>query len=341
MSNPTLAGFDKHARQFIDEIVRYGWRGRVTSKGGYLAKSPDGITLTVPQKMQGAGYSRNGDQARSIFRRWLHDQGHLAPEDAAVVDTYVHAVEAEMDGDTISADILIGASQRHFADREQQVATTSPAITSERPWLARKQPSKTGGTKYESAAVVERQWDNGTVDYACSVCLAGWTSPNPRSVAAHYGHAHTVRGEGIPTAEAQQHLQPGGDYTEPETTREYTPTDRLLEALTAFLREQIAEVPMGAEDLARLFLTWAHERPDLDPEAREPIALTDAQIVARIRSMVWQPIAVDLANAQDELQKAREEVAEARRQRDDVTARMASVERDLKALDDIIKGIGR
>lgn len=350
MTTPSLTGFDKRARQMIDLALQRGWTGRMTSKGHFLAKAPDGkTTITIPSKMDSK--ARGAANAMSIFKRWMREQG--TPQAAALMDLAVEGLDSiryddgdliavgNMD-DLIAVDILTGAAKKKMA-LEAPTPKGTPVertVLTEKPWLARKSPNKHGGTLYESAAVTERTYSDGTVDYACST-RCGYESDNARSVAAHYGKAHTIKGEGTPADEAVKNTVPGVDYTEPDTTR-YKPTERLVHALAAFLADLPDLSAMSADDLAVAFLTWANDRPDLDGiEKQPPRPLTDTEIVARIRTLVGQPLAIELDRTRDALASALERVEALTAERNEIAARMVSVERDLDAMRDLMNAIGR
>lgn len=353
MSTHDLSNFDSEAKAFIANLAEHGWTGRVTGKGDFLAKAPGGgPTLTVPKRMK-TGRGRNGDQARTIFKRWLeadptryNDNDRTAMEAMTVVgdllarDADGHLVATGTAEEIMLAETVMAGARK----RIKPVHVPSPEpILRETPWLARKSPSATGGTLYESEAVIQRDLvgPDGTVestDYRCAFEGCGYNATKPRSVAAHYGKAHTMKGEAEPAG--QTATVPGVDYVEPMTTRDYTPTQRLLDALSEFLEGTLDLRNVTAEELALTFLTWSHDRPDLDHETREAVVLTDEQIVARIRSLVWSPVAVDLGNARDAVAKAERERDEAIAQRDEIAARMAKVERDLQAFRDLAGQVG-
>jgi hypothetical protein len=191
--------------------------------------------------------------------------------------------------------------------------SASGASATVRPWMARKASRSDGGITYESGAVLERTSSTGVVDYLCAA-RCGFASDKPRSVAAHYGKAHTAKGE--------QAAEPGATgidpaYTEPLTHRAYRPSQRLIQTLAEHLRG----LDIGAltdEELAEEFLTWAHDRPDLpEPEPREPL---DAEaILERVRRLVWSP-----------------QISECHRALDEATQRAERAESNLSAMRDLL-----
>jgi hypothetical protein len=172
--------------------------------------------------------------------------------------------------------------QRIIEAIDNGVIIVEPLI---RPYLARKHSGKDGGTRYESQTTLERVWPNGKTDYVCMVCE--WESENPRSVAMHFGQEHTRKGQTEPAGEGPHHIDP--EYTEPLTSREYRPTERLIMAAAEAIRALMDDEEATPESIARAFLEWAHYRDDIDHEPRPLVPLTDRQILDKIRMLVGQP----------------------------------------------------
>jgi len=350
-----LRGFDSRARSIIETAHQFGWTGRVTTKGHYLMRAPDGLAITVPSKLDGRPRSEKNTIAP--FRKWLREHSpHATAIMDSVADVIVDAGPEEFVTDSIVDAIVVAKAARvsHAAmdydartyratlptPTEEPAMPTPPVSTDPArrtftvsPWLAKKSPNRFGGTLYPSPTTLQRTWSDGDVDYACALDGCGYTSDKPVSVARHYGAAHTRSGETAPAHTDE--VVPGVDYTEPQNTRDgdYVPSDRLVEALAEWLRR--TNLNVSPPELAALFLTWAHERPDLaDVEHRQPEPMTDADILGRIRALVWS----EAANERDALA---DRLATAAAERDAAVARLESVERDLQALSDIVDGIRR
>lgn len=290
---PDLRGFDKENRELVYAMIDSGWTGRITSKNHWLGRSPDGkATVTVPSKN---GNNRGLKNATAQFMKWVRD--NATPEER---DLYAAADGAT---DPVVREVIIETLSSKQAHRMVAESIKEPTLVEQRPWLARKQPGRNGGVMYESEAVVERLWSDGTTDYACSTGC-GYVAESARSVATHYGKAHTAKGETPPASQdGPHHVAP--DYTEPLTSR-YTPTDRMVATLMGVLNDILNETADMRETAIRL-LTWIHERPDLEPrEERERQPLTDTDILNRIRVLVGQP---DLSNQIDALKAANDELA--------------------------------
>jgi hypothetical protein len=209
-------------------------------------------------------------------------------------------------------------------------------LVSTRPWLARKKHGPIGGERYESEAVVENHFSDGSIEYVCAFGC-GYSNPNPRGVAVHYGKSHTAKGEVAPAGEGPRHIDV--TYTEPTYHREYNPQDRLIKALTSWLEENwTSELDM--DEVALMFLTWAHERPDLESIERDVVAYTETEMVQRIRAIVGQPFSVELKDAQGRVDELEAQLTQRTTERDEANARLVKVQRDLDAIKDMLGGIG-
>lgn len=248
---PALPGFAKENRTLVYAMVDAGWTGRMTSKGHFLAKAPDGKKqITVPAKN---GNNRGLANAKAAFTRWLKDT--LPPEVQEV--------------DRAAAEFL-----------QESREAAGPTVVETRPWLARKSPGKDGGFLYPSKAVLERHWSDGTTDYVCSECE--YESKSPRSVAAHYGGVHS---EGRSEQNPPTVIDP--TYTEPVHSG-YRPTERMVDTLMSVLNDILNDTADMRETAVRL-LTWMNDRPDIDHEPRPVVPLSDRQTLDKIRLLVGQP----------------------------------------------------
>lgn len=291
---PDLPGFAKENRELVNAMCEYGWKGRITSKGHWMAKAPDGKTqITVPAKN---GNNRGLKNAHATFMRWVKAQ--MPPEVAEAWEA------AKTEPDPIIADVMADGVVRHMAQKamqdnatreyEEAVAHVKKAIEEGtiviepliRPWLARKQPGPNGGTRYESQAVLERIWPDGRTDYTCSFAGCDYVNDKPVSVARHFGAAHTRNGNVQPAGEGPVHPDPS--YTEPTQTRDYRPTERMVDTLMAVLDDILNDTADMRETAIRL-LTWMNERPDIEHESRPLVPLTDRQVLDKIRMLVGQP----------------------------------------------------
>jgi hypothetical protein len=335
---PDLPGFDKENRELVYAMHDAGWTGRRTSKGHFLAKAPDGSTqITVQAKN---GNNRGLRNAKSTFLRWVRE--HMTPEENDLFD------KAKEETDPLVKDVLAESlvrkqSTRVMQERDERIHTEireaikKGSIVIEplvRPWLARKHAGKDGGTRYESQTTLERVWPDGRTDYQCAFPGCTWQSPSPRSVAMHYGQQHTRKGESEPAGVGPHHPDP--QYTEPVSSRDYRPTQRLVDALADFIdTTDLSKVT--PEELAVMFLTWAHERPDIEHEPRPLVPLTDKQTLDRIRMLVGMPD----PDQTDKIESLTGELIEARRQRDEANAHLAKVQRDLNDIRELMGEVGK
>jgi len=286
---PSYNGFSPQSKKIIDHLEQLGWTFTVSGKGHALGKAPDGVTTcAIGRKLSRA--DRSQQNAEAVVRSWIRSQ---APEDVARIETVASAMVAS-DPDPVLDAVMDRAVDKHVSkavsislDRSDSELT----LVSAKPWLSRMGTNRTKLTAslVENDRVLERTWSDGTVDWVCSLC--GYRADAPRSVAAHYGQTHTKSGEAEKRDASARVPVATGVHVDPATIRNgytghgYTPTDRLVAALMAFLSEQ-GDIG-GLEETAVAALRWFHERPDLEPaEEREPHTMTDAEIIARVRLLV-------------------------------------------------------
>jgi hypothetical protein len=325
-----IPGFDDKAMGLIELLSDYDWTGRVTSKGHWLGKSPDGKTsITIPSKMDNP--SRAEKNAKATFKRWVREQ---YPDIAVALDA------ADNEDDPMIQDILMGKAHRQVAELavtqaakhfEKELSNAMMEWPVRTPWLAHKASNTKGGVRYESEAVVQRTWNNGDVDYECAFPECGYTNTNPRSVGVHYGRQHTMKGETPPaTQDGPKIIDPA--YTEPLLQRDYKPTDRLITALAAVLEKLNGHGTPS--EMAEEILRWFHDRPDIEHVSRPDVQLTDADILFRIRRLVAPTLEGDLTQARAELETVKVE-------RDLAIAQLAKVSRDLESIKELIGEVGR
>ena len=323
-------GFDSKARFFVDLVESHGWSVRRTSKGHIMARTPEGtepkLQVTIPPRMD-SHHTRSSQNVKAAIQRWMRSN---ASETVRVIDA---GHDARADGDDIAAEVMFRGAARKIEE------AVPPAVTIDYdgPWMAHKRYRPDGGTRYESAAVRERRYSDGRVDYYCSLAPNGceYESMNPKSVAVHYGKAHTAKGDEPALPDGATMVDP--DYTEPLTSRTYNPTARLVEALAAWFSsdDRLDDGMLSPTTLAESALRWMHERPDLEDvehASREP--LTDAQIIERIRRLVSSPL-------ESEVSFLRQQNERLIRERDDNAAALVAVQTDLAALREMFDSVGR
>lgn len=336
-------GFSKEAKELIARLERQGWTFRLSSNGHAFGRSADGETMTISPRLSRA--NRSYQNTLADVKRWERTQREVD----AVIDAGGPEVEAlgtvlsatrPVDDPVIGA-VLEAAAQKHARRAMAEPATSLPrgvdgdvepsssTVEDRRPWKARMGSSRRKATTdyYESSTVDEVTYSDGSKMYACRFEGCPYTSDRPRSVARHFGSAHTAKGETekvdaskrVPIAEGVAFDRAD---MEPEHHRTYSPSERLVKALTEFLESAGTLDPAG---LAYAALTWFHDRPDLgDPEVRERGPLTDAEVVARIRLLVGGRD-VELEAKYEELLRRHDAVCE---ERDELSARLGEVVED-------------
>ena len=279
-----LPGFDSNAVKIIRALEAYEWRFTMSSRGHAIGSAPDGETrCSIGRKLTRG--NRSQQNAEAVVKQW---ERHL--EAIALAWQVAKARDAYMDNpvNPVLDHVLLAGSQkkaRKALDLLESEPESRVTEVGRQPWLARQGTHREKGTTslYESQAVLEVTWSDGTLSYACPKC--DYTAERPRSVSSHF-RAHVRSG----TAEAV------GELPRPSVARDvpiavedignqypghgYKPTERLLAELEEWLAGNTWE---STGDLARLMLTWAHERRGVAPIAE---ALTDAQILAKVRLLV-------------------------------------------------------
>lgn len=270
-------------------ISQFGWTAREQVNGSVVFTMPGASNQSLRKpdmriKDQKWHHKTAMDFAQRILKATpLHIKERLLAE----MDEF--GVEAMSDlAISAATPVVTVAAVAPKPKREPEESGQVPSLTRV-PWMASR-----GATLYESKAVVEVRDGDEVVWYECPTC--SHREDNPRSAAAHYRRAHRV---GL-----------GRDNQNPSSAvnTDYRPSLRLLEALAEFLAAGDWVTP---EDAALSALVWFHERPDLgDPEFRHFPAMTDTQIVQRIRTLVGTGV------TEEEMEDLREKVEWWKRQQD-------------------------
>lgn len=294
MADLVLTGFHQKMRDLIGTAIDLGWSARQdpthTARGNtsVLLHNYDGTVSIRVTPVRQINDAKLETMRRKVVR-YADPVKRFAV--AALLD---QAAERGRDPVTQLIEALPSSAQ---AIMFETVPETERVVTGERPWLARKAASSKGGKVYESATAIERTWSDGSMDYICAFPGCGWTNVRARSVANHYGSAHTAKGETEPYVQTPTY--PGHDYFEPLTHRPYRPSDRLVQALADWLAGHVTGDSTFTE-WADAMLRWQHERPDLpdvEPTKRPP--LSPEEILEEIRHLVGAPLASRLAEAEE------------------------------------------
>jgi hypothetical protein len=283
-----LGGFDANAKKIITTLEGYGWVFEVSSKGHAVGKAPDGTTTcSVARRLSRA--NRSQQNAEAVVKRW---ERHLEVQKLGLSVEALGADTGAIFDPVIDGVIAAGVQKRVEAlTRDERAARDGGDVVSRKPWLARQGTSREKGTTslYESHAVVEVTYADGTTEYECAREGCDYSSTNPRSVSSHF-RAHVRNGEAEPVGDLPRPSVAKDVPVDPESIGNnypghgYTPTERLVKALAHALSQA------GTGDLTALAyaaLVWAKERPDLgDVEGRGREPLTDSEIVQRVRLLV-------------------------------------------------------
>lgn len=288
----------KDVRELLAEMAVLGWTFR-PGKSRIICTPPfppDFRPMSVSRAFTGRGKANTWAAFRRWKERYVPEERSLEAE--RMVRTSIAAGKAEEEGDEIAAAVLDAAAMKHTVAvvRDEHEAHEARRMVDRRPWMARKGSSRHGGgRKYESKAVIEREWSDGSVDYVCAYEGCNWNSDDPVSVARHYGGTH---GAERPVGDTRPPTVFVPDYTE-TGRRNYRPSRRLVDAVLGVIANADGRLyPQWVEDpesLAEAILTWMHERPDLEEVARGPREpMSDEEILERIRALLGQPFAAQV-----------------------------------------------
>lgn len=177
-----------------------------------------------------------------------------------------------------------------------------PKVSKIKPWVARHAMRPDGGEMYESRAVLERRWTDGTTDYICAFDGCDFVNVEARSVASHYGGKH---GKDKPATQRREDMfvDPGISWTPSERQR------GRISRLTKELMEASEHIPedVHGEDAARALAEYIvkhrdEERDRLSQDETTP--LSAEQVVERIRRMVDGGVYADLLARIDQVETA-------------------------------------
>lgn len=263
-------------RTWWGKVFRYGDPSRVQMLKDFLAEETGEVSFNELKDM-----FVKGGPLRDTLTRFIADHHGDFPTAQRTFLEAVHNQAIEMGA--IPDDRPKEEPQRSVT--EQPKPSNGPAtLVIERPWQARHTMRASGGEVYESAAVIEQQWSDGSLSYRCSQC--DFTSPIPRTVASHYGGKH---GRERPTRSAQEL-----SFIDP--TVRWVPTERQRGRIARLATEiDGAKTELGADATATAIAEWIVQRRDEASAVTErDTTLTPDGIIDRIRRLVDGGVYADL-----------------------------------------------
>jgi hypothetical protein len=164
-------------------------------------------------------------------------------------------------GDPQGARSLLSDEEAEAEVQRIIAATSQRHIVSTEPWSAHGRRSRTGDSMvYPSEAVMQRNWSDGTKDYACRYEGCDYVRDIARPVANHYGAVHS-RGQGVQPKAPEDGIDP--DFT--HTTAQKRRISKLRAEIDAAMT---AAFDVGAEADAIWIATWIVEHR-ADPQREE------------------------------------------------------------------------
>ena len=310
MSDIDVSALHEDAAFAVRMAIELGFRAEQDRVGTVILHAPHHpITLSVPPVRQWNRRKMDTLQRKIIKYadpvKRMTVAAALDPDEKGVDPTYdspiframLASVDPRLGDDGIlhsddPVNPLVPPSEPPAPEPPQE-SPDGARIVKSSPWLAAAGPA-TGnrpGRRYESEAVIERHWSDGSIDYVCSWPGCGFTHPsNPRAVASHYGGSkdHAKVGPQSP-----QYADP--DYVEPITHH------RSAQNRAARLARELALVIVDADGNLEAAayddpLEWARtvaerivaardaNRLTRETESGEP--MTPEELIERIRVIV-------------------------------------------------------
>ena len=274
------AKYSKDIKELVANAVDLGWTLHVANDAGIYIMSHDGL------KKRHFNPSKKSGPITRMKREVIK---HADPARVAAINERLDQREVEQFEAKKKAARAVRPTPPKVTPRDVQqlaekfngpehpvVEPTAPEperwIVSERPHLSHRSAAR--GTKpgkvYESHAILQREWSDGTVDYRCRVCE--FSSAKPLSIRGHWA-LHVRAGEApkfdpakVVELDDPSYVAPVG----PRRTRSSTP----VESSDADVLAQIRALVGGADPQA---LTAAEERiRELEERIRELEAALEA-----------------------------------------------------------------
>lgn len=335
-----LSNICKVGRELVQFAVLLGWYARNTHGGGVLLTAPlnKRQKITVPAK---SGIQDHNASAWADRLVRYADPVRLLALEAQRSD----AMETGKDGFAWQAWVgPDGEVQENlvYSDPEPEPEPVvppvrTPTVLSERAWLAKN--GKEEGWRYESGAVIERRWSDGSLDYRCALDGCGYTSATPQTVAAHYRSS-----KDHPKVDGNRHQL----RTEPYEVKHRGAAQRAahLAAQIAAALEDIGK-SLGSYDgwtelaveVAEKIIADRDENRNVEESERGP--LTPEQVLERIRVLVDNGQFVALREENDALNERVAElevsVGECGQRAEDAENEAAAIRGEWEALNSFIQ----
>ena len=291
----------KDAKALLWVGFHCGWRITRGPGGFVILTGPNSIRIEVPNNdtLSMSGFR---SRVRKILRHRTTNIPVVAMMQQVIDKTKVDAAHAQMLMQLASEVQAVGTVPAE--ESQSQPESVSPAdsggseskpapvvtgkhrkrrITKEEPWSAHKGSTTDGvSTTYPSDAVMERQWNDGTKDYACRWEGCPFTHESPQSTARH--NASHKRGEG-------KQPQPEVDGVDPDHTPAKRARIRRLRVEVDGALQAAFEQGIDFEvvDQAEWIATWIieHRITPVNPTGtEEPTPMTAEEALDKIAAIV-------------------------------------------------------
>lgn len=282
MTDLNLSRQTRAAQQLIALAIELGWIAKPMVGGSVKITSPDAEHSQMHIFPAGASLNaRKEEQLRRKIWRYGDPMRRLELEAVAAAPGVTRGITIPVIADQVVREVAEDEGYGAVPTLEAPTAT----VVSEHPWMARRGSSAHEGRHYESAAVIERKWSDGSTDYRCSWPGCDFSAPAPISVSRHYGRSkdHMPRDPGDvvrgPAYEWTPRSQSKADRLAREIAKAWSlvPMDVAADK-DAFIQKMAEQIIREREQ--------RHEVHDGDTETGGGEPLTPEQVIERIRRLV-------------------------------------------------------
>lgn len=292
----------KDVREVIETAVMFGWKMHISGSNS--------VTIVSYDERKKYHFSATGRSSNSLNRIKRDVIRYGEPDKLLIADSILGMKDVELAQLATSLLPAVGQegtvvdhrpeleAEKAEAERKKAEQRPTPAampkkaersqcertIVKQGPMLAK----ASDGKGYDSNAITQREWSDGSIDYKCNDC--DYTSPNRLSVRGH-----------ISSHRKGPRPMPDRFPAEVPNAASYKPNKNRVAALAAVIDELMREGEMDPQTLALHALTWVHEQSRKGTtlaEEREPMGPED--VLNRIRALLDDGTQMEALREQDE-----------------------------------------
>lgn len=287
-----------HSRGLVALATELGWLLRQKSNGGVVIAAPNNPSITMEiapvrqfneakLRTMARKVMRYGDPMKLAVLHAANDKDTVGYDSA---NNGLHKLLQELNrtGGKIVVEQPEPPAPVAPAPKpvKAEPVKAEPVILAVGQWLARKNSLSSGGGRvYQSHAVLERNWSDGSTDYLCAWPDCDYSAATPYSVSTHYGRSksHSLTGTQTPLLEVPVYEPSGIRHGASTEARARRLARELLAAQAALGTDWSWDGPGQVEALALAVVRARDEGKD-DHELPGP--LSNEQVLERIRRLV-------------------------------------------------------